>query len=151
FVRVYMVQCLSQLGEFAAAVAYSDEARQIAEADGRPYEHAVVDSCLGALSLSQGALHTAIPLLERAVAVSQDRTIPPLYPGAATVLACAYAMAGRGPDACAILKHMGALESLRFPVPLHGAEAYLRAGCVAEAHWLAQRALADARQRNMRG
>ena len=40
--RVEMVQCLSQLGEFAAAAPYGDEARQIAEAGERPYERASV-------------------------------------------------------------------------------------------------------------
>ena len=75
-----MVQCLSQLGEFAAGVAYGDEARQIAEADERPYEHVVVDSHVGALYLSQGTLPTAIPLLERAVAGSQNGHHPRLVP-----------------------------------------------------------------------
>ena len=77
--RVYMVMCLSQVGEFAAGVAYGDEARQIAEAGERPYERVSVDSRVGALYMYQGALHRAIPLLERAVAWSQDAHIPALY------------------------------------------------------------------------
>ena len=99
----------------------------------------------------QGTLATAIPLLERAVAGSQDGTIPVLYPAAAAALARAYALAGRGPEACAVLKQMGALGSFRLPVSLHGADALLRAGGVGEAHRLAQRALANACKHNMRG
>jgi tetratricopeptide (TPR) repeat protein len=150
-VRVYLVQCCSQVGEFAAGVAYGDEARQLAEADERPYERVSVESRVGMLHMYQGTLATAIPLLERAVAGSQGGTIPVLYPGAAAALARAYALAGRGPEARAVLKQMGALESFRLPVPLHGADALLRAGGVVEAHRLAHRALADACAHKMRG
>jgi tetratricopeptide (TPR) repeat protein len=150
-VRVYLVQCLIQMGEFAAGVAYGNEARQIAESDKRPYEHVAVYSRVGALYLNQGALHLAIPLLERAVAMSQGGTVPVLYPVAAAVLARAYALAGRGPDACAVLKQLGALESFRLPLPLHCGDAYLRAGYVKEAYRLAQGALTNACHRNVRG
>jgi tetratricopeptide (TPR) repeat protein len=149
--HVHLVQCCSQVGAFAAGVGHGDAARQIAAAGARPYERAAVDSRVGALYLAPGTLHLAIPLLERAVAVSQDATIPVLYPGAAAALACAYALAGRGPDAGAILEQVGALESCRFPTPLRGGEAYLRTRRVEEAHRLAQRALLDAREHTMRG
>jgi tetratricopeptide (TPR) repeat protein len=149
--RFFMVQCCSQVGAFAAGVAYGNEARQIVEVDERPYERVAVDSSVGALYLSQGTLHLAIPLLEQAVAVSQDCNIAVFYPEAAAALARAYAVAGRGADVCAILEKMGALESLRLPVPLHSGEAYLRTGNIEEAHRLAQRALADACHRKMRG
>jgi hypothetical protein len=56
-----------------------------------------------------------------------------------------------GPDANAILEQMGALESLRLPVPLHCGEVSLHAGRAEEAYRLTQRALADTRHRNMRG
>jgi predicted ATPase len=36
--RVWLLQCLRELGEFAAGMAYGDEAYQMAEALGRPYE-----------------------------------------------------------------------------------------------------------------
>jgi class 3 adenylate cyclase/tetratricopeptide (TPR) repeat protein len=149
--HVYLVQCCSQLGEFAAVVAYGDAARQIAEAGERPYEHVAVYSRVGGLHMYQGTLPTAIPLLERAVAGSQDGTIPVLYPGAAAALARAYALAGRGPDACAVLEPLGALESLSLPIPLHCGDALLRAGCLEEAYQLAQGALTNACHRNMRG
>ena len=85
------------------------------------------------------------------MAVSQDGTIPILYPFTAAWLARAYAMAGRGPDACIVLEQLGTLESLRLPIPLHCGDAYLRAGCVEEAYRLVQGALTNACQRKMRG
>ena len=112
--RVYLVMCLSQVGEFAAGVAYGDEARQIAEAGERPYERVSVDSRVGALYLYQGALHLAIPLLERAVAVSQEANIPVLYAAYAAHLARAYAMAGRGPGRP---RRAGAGERKDVPIP----------------------------------
>jgi tetratricopeptide (TPR) repeat protein len=149
--RVYLVQCLSQLGEFTAGVAYGDEALQIAEAGQRPYERVSVDSRVGALYMYQGTLHMAIPMLEQAAAMSQDANIPVLYPGAAGALARAYAMAGRAADALAILEQLGELEPLNLPIPLHGGEVYLRIGWVEAAHRLAQQALGDACHRKMRG
>ena len=148
--RVYMVICLSQVGEFAAGVAYGDEARQIAEAGERPYERVSVDSRVGALYLYQGTLHLAIPLLERAVAMSQEGNIPVLYSGAATALARAYAMASRGPDARSVLAQVQG--KVRYPYATFACgEVSLRTGNVEEAQRLAQRALLDAHEHKMRG
>jgi hypothetical protein len=71
-----MVQCLSKLGAFADGVAYGDEALQVAEVGGRPYECLTVYWRVGYLRVRQGTLHQAIPRLERVVAVSQDANIP---------------------------------------------------------------------------
>jgi tetratricopeptide (TPR) repeat protein len=92
----------------------------------------------------QGTLHQAIPLLERAVVLSQDADIPSYYHRAAAYLALAYTLAGRTADALAML---GQVEG-NFVVR---EEVYLRAGDVEEADRLAQRALTEARHRNMRG
>jgi tetratricopeptide (TPR) repeat protein len=148
--HVYMVICLSQVGEFAAGVAHGDAACQIAEAGERPYEHVSVDSRVGALYLYQGALPLAIPLLERAVAVSQEANIPVLYPGAAAALARAYALVGRAPEALAMLEQVRG----RVPYPYATfacAEVALRTGDMEEAQRQAQRALTDACEHNMRG
>jgi tetratricopeptide (TPR) repeat protein len=148
--RVYMVICLSQVGEFAAGVAYGNEARQIAEAGERPYERVSVDSRVGALYLYQGLPHLAIPLLERAMAMSQEANIPVSYPGAATALARAYAMAGRGPEARAVLVQVRGKVPYPYATFACG-EVYLRTGEVKAAYQLAQGALADACHRKMRG
>ena len=60
----------------------------------------------GYLHVRQGTLHQAIPLLERAVALSQEANIPQLCL-AAPHLALAYALAGRAADALAVLGQFG--------------------------------------------
>jgi tetratricopeptide (TPR) repeat protein len=147
--HVYLVMCLGQVGEFAAGVVHGDAARQIAEAGERPYEYVSVDSRVGALYLYQGRLYLAIPLLERAVAVS-EANIPVFYPVAATALARAYALAGRGPEACAMLAQVQGRVSYPYATFACG-EVALRTGNIEEARRQAQRALADACEHKMRG
>jgi tetratricopeptide (TPR) repeat protein len=52
--RVLMVVCLSELGTFADGVAYGDEALQIAEVVGRPFERLAVYSRVGSLHVRPG-------------------------------------------------------------------------------------------------
>ena len=143
-IRTFMVMCLSELGAFADGVACGNEALQIAEAVGRPYNRLVAYCRMGYLYIRQGALHQAIPLLERAVALGQEVDIPLHYRIAAMHLARAYALAGRATDALAVL---GQLEGNK---GFYG-EVYLLAGDVEEAHRLAQHGLAHARAYKMRG
>jgi tetratricopeptide (TPR) repeat protein len=148
--RVNMVVCLSDLGRFADAVAQSDEALQVAEAGARTDDRLGVYSAVGYLHVCQGTLHQATPLLERAVALSQDANIPIFYSISAPFLALAYALAGRATDALAMLGQVGGNTDVP-PLALICGEAYLHAGCVEEAHRLAQRGLAHTRHHKMRG
>jgi tetratricopeptide (TPR) repeat protein len=148
--RVHMMQCLRELGRFADGVAYGDEALQVAEAGGRPDDRLAVYSVVGYLHVHQGILHQAIPLLERAVALSQDANIPIFYSISAPFLALAYALVGRATDALAVLGQVGGNTGVPTPSLICG-EAYLHAGCVEEAHRLAQRGLAHTRHHKMRG
>ena len=141
--RTWMVRCLIDLGEFADGVTYCAEALQIAEAVDRPFERLAVYSRIGYLHVRQGTLHQAIPPLERAVALSQDANIRN-FGLLAPHLALAYAMAGRAADALAVLGQFGGNAVV-------SGEAYLLAGCVEEAHRLAQRGLENARHRKRRG
>jgi tetratricopeptide (TPR) repeat protein len=145
-----MTRCLSELGEFDDGMAYGTEALQVAEADGRPSNRLAVYSRVGPLQVRQGTLRTAIPLLERAVVLSQDADMPNYYRLAAPWLALAYALAGRVTDALAVLGQIGGKTETLIRSLACG-EAYLRAGGVEEAHRLAQRALTDARHRKGRG
>jgi tetratricopeptide (TPR) repeat protein len=99
---------------------------------------------VGYLYVRQGTLYQAIPLLERGVALGREADIPLYYRFAAVYLALAYALAGRATDALPLL---GQIEWN----PIVRGEAYLLAGEVEEADRLAQRGLANARDRNMRG
>jgi tetratricopeptide (TPR) repeat protein len=142
--RTWMVRCLSELGVFADGAAYSTEALQFAEAVDRPYDSLSVYCGVGYLYVRQGTLYQAIPLLERGVALGREADIPLYYRFAAVYLALAYALAGRATDALPLL---GQIEWN----PIVRGEAYLLAGEVEEADRLAQRGLANARDRNMRG
>lgn len=122
----------------------------MAEAGNRPYERLAVYTWMGILHVRQGTLHTAIPLLERAVALSQDTNIPNFYFISGAHLALAYALSGRATDALAVLGQVGGNAEVHFNALACG-EAYLRIGGVEESHQLAQRVLADARHRKMRG
>jgi tetratricopeptide (TPR) repeat protein len=148
--RVLLGQCLTELGKFADGVAYGDEALQVAEAGGRPYERLAVYWRVGYLHVRQGTLHQAIPLLERAVALGQDANIPLFYRPAAANLALAYALAGRATDALSMLRQIGETTDLPY-APLVREEACLLAGCVEEAHRLGERGLAHAREYKTRG
>jgi tetratricopeptide (TPR) repeat protein len=105
---------------------------------------------VGSLHLRQGALHQAIPLLERAVALAQDADIPNFYRGSAAYLALAYALAGRAADALAVLEQVVG-NTDRLILSLACGEAYLRTGCVEEAHRLVPRVLTETRYHKMRG
>jgi predicted ATPase len=148
--RAYMIWCSSELGEFADGMAYGAEALQIAEAVNRPYERLSVYSRVGYLHVRQGTLHHAIPLLERAVALSRDADIPLFYRRSAPWLALAYALAGRAADALTALGQVRETIDLTRGSLAFG-EAYLLAGDGEEADRLAQRGLANARHRKMRG
>jgi tetratricopeptide (TPR) repeat protein len=142
--RTWMVMCLSELGAFADGVIYGNEALQMSEAVGRPYERLAAYWRVGSLHVRQGTLHQAIPLLERGVTVGHEADIPLYYRLAAVHLALAYALAGRATDALSLL---GQIEGNSVVC----GEAYLLAGCVEEADRLAQRGLAHARDHKMRG
>jgi class 3 adenylate cyclase/tetratricopeptide (TPR) repeat protein len=142
--RTWMVLCLSELGAFADGVIYGNEALQMAEALDRLYDRVAAYWRVGSLYVRQGTLHQAIPLLERAVALSQEANILIYYRFAAVHLALAYALAGRATDALPLLGQTEGNTAVR-------GEAYLLAGEVEEANWLAQRGLANARDHKMRG
>jgi tetratricopeptide (TPR) repeat protein len=147
-----MVQCLRELGEFAAGMAYGDEACQMAEALGRPYERTTVAFRVGQLQVRQGTLRQAIPRLEWAVALSQEADLPNLYRLAATQLALAYALAGRVTDALPLQTQVGEITYPYFyQQAVYWGETSLLAGDVEEAHRLAQQGFAGAREHNMRG
>jgi tetratricopeptide (TPR) repeat protein len=149
--RAWMVRCLGQLGEFAAGVAYGNEALQIAEAAAQPYPRLAAYTRVGAFQVYQGTLHAAIPLLERAMVVNQDANFLEFYHVAASHLALAYAMAGRAPDARTMLEQVRGKIPHNPTLSLVCAEAYLRTGAVPEAAALAQQVLAETCRRKGRG
>jgi len=58
---------------------------------------------VGLVCRRQGALHTAIPILERGLALCQSVNIPLFFPQSASSLGAAYALAGRVAEALPLL------------------------------------------------
>jgi tetratricopeptide (TPR) repeat protein len=110
---------------------------------------------IGLLALRQGDLGRALPLLERAVGLCQDADLLFYFPQMAAALGAAYTLDGRVADAVPLLvqamEQMTAMASVYqtlCSLPL--GEAYLLAGRLEEAHTLAERALALAREHQER-
>ena len=112
---------------------------------------------IGLLSLHQGDLPRALPLLERAVGICQDADLPVYFPWFAPALGAAYTLGGRVTDAVPLLtRAMEWTTATEMTVPqvpcsLPLGEAYLRAGRLEEAHTLAERTLALTSKRQQRG
>ena len=85
----------------------------------------------GLLSLRQGNLPRALPLLERAVSFCQEADLPSYFPWMAAALGAAYTLAGRVADAVSLLtqamEQAVASEAGRYQALCH-----LSLG---EAHW----------------
>ena len=112
---------------------------------------------IGLLSLRQGDLPRALPLLERAVGICQDADLPIYFPRMAAALGAAYTLAGRVADAVPLLTQAMEQTTATEMVDLQAlcrlslGEAQLLAGRLEEAHALAERALALARAHQERG
>jgi class 3 adenylate cyclase/tetratricopeptide (TPR) repeat protein len=154
--RANLAWCHAELGTFAEGRALGDEGLQIAEAVAHSGSLIWAYYGIGLLSLRQGDLHRALPLLERAVGICQDADFPSLFPWMAAALGAAYALCGRVADAVPLLTQaleqamtmeMGVYQAL---CSLHLGEAHLLAGRLEEAHALAEGALAHARQHQER-
>jgi tetratricopeptide (TPR) repeat protein len=112
---------------------------------------------IGLLTLHQGDLPMALPLLERAVGICYEADLPSLFPRIAAALGAAYTLAGRVADAVPLLtqamEQAMAMEIVEFQAfcRLSLGEAYLLAGRLEEAQALAERTLALTRERQERG
>ena len=123
----------------------------MAEAVAHPPSLMYASCGLGLLSLRQGDLPRALPLLERALDLCHEEDLLAYFPEIAAPLGAAYTLGGRVADAVALLtqalEQNIATEMVGFQtlcsLPL--GEAHLLAGYPEAAHTLAERALALAR------
>jgi tetratricopeptide (TPR) repeat protein len=155
--RTCLAWSLAELGEFAEGAAVAREGLDIAEAA----EHSVslVYACLGVggVALRRGDLDTAVPTLERALALCHDADIPMFASMIAPSLTSAYVLAGRAKDALEMLERAGRqAASIGDPVdrrtgPGALSEAYLASGRAAEALPLARHYLEQRRSLKARG
>jgi class 3 adenylate cyclase/tetratricopeptide (TPR) repeat protein len=155
--RFSLVCCYAELGTFAAGSALGDEGLRIAEAAAHPGSLMFAALGVGQLSLHQGDLRRALPLLEQAMGICQETDLPVYFPLMAAALGAAYTLGGRCADAMPLLTQaleqtmvmdMGGWQPLcRLPL----GEAQLLVGHLEEAHALAEQALALTRQYQERG
>jgi tetratricopeptide (TPR) repeat protein len=155
--RAYFAWCYAELGMFAEGSAIGEEGLQIAEVVNHPGSFMYAFWGCGLLSLRQGDLPKAVPLLERAVGICHDADLPAYFPWTAAALGTAYTLAGCVADAVPLLtqamEQTIATEVVAFQAlcSLSLGEAHLLASRLEEAHALAERALALARAQQERG
>jgi class 3 adenylate cyclase/tetratricopeptide (TPR) repeat protein len=149
--RANLAWCHAELGTFAEGSALGDEGLRIAEAAAHPGSLMFASLGVGRLSLRQGDLRRALPLLERAMSICQEVDLPVYFPLMAAALGAAYTLGGCVDDAVPLLTQ--ALEQTMATdivgwqalcsLPL--GEAQMMAGDLKEAHAFAERTLELAR------
>jgi tetratricopeptide (TPR) repeat protein len=155
--RVLLAECHAVQGMFAEGRALGEEGLRIAQAVNHPASLMFAYRWIGLLSLLQGDLPRALPLLERAVGICQEADLLSWFPRMAATLGAAYTLAGRVADAVPLLTQAMeqniAIESVPFErmCSFHLGEARLLAGRLEEAQALAERVLALARAHQARG
>jgi class 3 adenylate cyclase/tetratricopeptide (TPR) repeat protein len=155
--RFRLAWCHAELGMFAEGRTLGEEGCRIAEAVAHPASYMFASWGLGMLSLRQGDLPRALPLLERAVGICQDVDLPLYFSWMAAALGAAYTLAGRIVDAIPLLmqaiEQATAMGMVRYQLlcrlPL--CEAHMLAGRLEEAHALAAGAVTHARAHQERG
>jgi tetratricopeptide (TPR) repeat protein len=147
----FLAACHAELGRFVEGSALGEEGLQIAETVAHPSSLMWASYGIGLLSLCQGDLHKALPLLERAMSICQEADLPLFVPRMAAALGAAYTLGGRVADAVVLLTRvmeqtmatdMAGFQAL-CSLPL--GEAHMLAGRLEDAYALAERTLALAR------
>src|SRR5262245_10789333 len=155
--RAWLAQCHAELGLFAEGISLGQEGLRIAEASNHAISLVFAGWKIGLLALRQGDLPRALPLLERAMSICQNTDFPSFFTQVCADLGAAYTLGGRGADAVLLLTQ--ALEQSATMESVHGqalcslslGEAQMLSGHLEEAHALAERALAGAREHQRRG
>ena len=144
--RSHVAWSLAELGDFAEGRSVAEDAMRLAEAVVQPVSITNALWCVGLVSRRQGDVHTAIPGLEQALALSQTTNIL-TFPISASLLGAAYALVGRTAEALPLLDQMLERVATGNPMFFHAlvlaelSEACLLVGRVDEASTLAGRLL----------
>jgi class 3 adenylate cyclase/tetratricopeptide (TPR) repeat protein len=155
--RSFMVFSLADLGEFREAIVVAEEAVQIAEKADTAHSQVLAAHSLALVSLCQGDLDRAVPLLEQTLHRCEVGHIPLSTRLLASTLGYAYTLSGRVAEAVPLLEQsVRQAEVLkvvfRYALWLTWlGEAYLLGGRSDEALTLAQRAVDLAEARHERG
>jgi DNA-binding SARP family transcriptional activator len=155
--RTWLALCLAEIGEFAEALSMAQDAVYAADGAGNAQAQVWAYYTLAHIHLSRGESATAIPLLERALALCRNGEMPLYHPRVLGALGSAHALEDRSEQAVELLEH--AVAESRAIRLLYGyaalvtalGEAFLGAGDLEEASRLAAEAVALARERGERG
>ena len=153
----HLALCLMELGAFGEAGGHAAEGLRMAEAVQQPFSLTVACHGAGVLALRQGDLATAIPLLERGLALCQSGGVSSFLPALGVALGVAYALCGRMNETLPLLEQATRLPASRWPVSvgvssfLWTAEASLLVGRLEEATTAASRALEHAHAHHEQG
>jgi class 3 adenylate cyclase/tetratricopeptide (TPR) repeat protein len=155
--RANLAACYAELGTFAEGRTLGEEGLRIAEAVDHLSSLMFASWGIGLLALRQGDLRRALPLLEHAVSICREADQPGNFYLMAAALGAAYTLAGRIADVVPLLtqekeqKAVTGRAHLETLCSLPLGETQLLAGHLEEAHALAERALALAREHQERG
>jgi class 3 adenylate cyclase len=145
--RALLAACHAELGIFVEGCALGDEGLRIAEAVAHPGSLMLASWGIGLLTLYQGDLPRALPLLERAVGICQDVDSLIWFPMMAAALGAAYTLGGHVADAVSLL--MRAMEQT---IVMKRVDLQALCGLsLGEAHTLTKHASALAREHQERG
>ncbi|MBI3326486.1 MAG: AAA family ATPase [Nitrospinae bacterium] len=151
--RSMFAWCLAEVGAFDEGMTSVKEAVQVAEAADHPYSRVAAYLGVGMVSLRKGELHQATPVLEHGLGLCQAGNIPIMFLQVATLLAYAYALAGRIVEAVLLLEQVDAESLLAYHRMWAAwlAEAYLLAGRGEDALQLARCTLERTQRHKERG
>jgi class 3 adenylate cyclase/tetratricopeptide (TPR) repeat protein len=155
--RFRLAWCHAEMGTFAEGRALGEEGLRIAEAVADPSSLMWAYYGIGLLSLRQGDLPRALPLLERAVSLCQEVAFSLYFPMMAATLGEAYTLYERITDAVPLLtqtiEQSTAMENVYFEAfcRVSVGAAQILAGHLEEAHTLAEGVLAFTRAHQERG
>ena len=155
--RTWLDWCYAELGMFAEGTALGEEGLRMAEAVDHPGSLMFASWGIGLLALRQGDLSRALPRLERAMGICHEADLPAYFPWMATALGAAYTLGGRVTDALPLLiqamEQSTAMARLHYEILccLSLGEAQVLTSRLEEAHVLAERALALAREHQEQG
>jgi TolB-like protein len=155
--RGWLSWVLADIGEFEEGVRHGQDALNMAETFGQPFSLARTLNDLGYLYCVRGDVNRSVPVLERALALWSERNLRISSPVTMGFLGYAYALSGRASEGLSLLQEAEAAgESLnlhwfRALQDVHIGETHLVGDRLDEARRYAERALAFARERHMRG
>ena len=155
--RGWLAWCEAERGNFAAALPLAEDAREIADATGRPFDRVQGLLAVGGTLVLKGEVKQAVPLLEQAFDLCEEAEIHILMPRVASGLGYAYGLAGRVSDSLRL-----ATQALREAETMHLAsirtlclrwigEVKLLAGQAPEAADIAETMVAECRATGEQG